>query len=299
LIMKILLTGATGYVGGELLRVLRQAPDVQLRLFVRDAKRMRDNGFSALELVQGNTLDKNSLRRGLEGADVAYYLVHSMGSGADFERLDRLSAWNFLEAAIEKHVPRIIYLGGLGNAATASRHLLSRIETGEILSARPELVQTLWFRAAIIIGAGSAGFEIIRHLVRKLPVMITPRWVGTLTQPISIADVVQYLALARSVDVSGNLVVDIGSERLTFRDMLETTAAAMNRRLVLVPVPLLTPRLSSWWLVLLTPIPFSVARALVDGLKSETVITNANARKFFVQVRPLSFEESVRRALAG
>jgi uncharacterized protein YbjT (DUF2867 family) len=297
--MKILLTGATGYIGGELLRVLRQDPGVQLRLFVRDVKRLRGNGFSGLELVQGNTLDKNSLRRALGDVDVAYYLVHSMGSGADFERLDRLSAWNFLEAAIEKHVRRIIYLGGLGNPATASRHLLSRIETGEILSTRPELVQTIWFRAAIIIGAGSAGFEIIRHLVRRLPVMITPRWVRTLTQPISIRDVVQYLALARTVDVSGNLVVDVGSERMTFREMLIKTAAVMNRRLLLVPVPLLSPRLSSLWLILFTPIPFSIARALVDGLKSETVITNANARRFFSRVRPLSFEESVKRALAG
>src|SRR4030043_714154 len=149
-------------------------------------------------------------------------LIHPMAAKADFEELDRRSAANFLEACLAEGVKRIIYLGGLGRKETASRHLLSRIETGEILSSRPDRVQTIWFRAGIIIGAGSASFEIIRPLLRKLPVLATPRWVRNLTQPIGISDVVRYLAAAKDLAVETSLVVDIGSERMTFQEMLRS-----------------------------------------------------------------------------
>jgi uncharacterized protein YbjT (DUF2867 family) len=297
--MNILLTGATGYIGGQLLETLKEDPSAGLRLLVRDRKKVEGGTLPGVEIAEGTTFDKDSLHRALRGIDVAYYLIHSMGSGSDFERLDRLSAWNFLEVSIQEGIKRIIYLGGLGNPATASRHLLSRLETGEILSSRPESIQTIWFRAGVIIGAGSASFEIIRHLVHRLPVMITPRWVRTFTQPIGVRDVIHYLASAKSVAVGGNLVVDIGAERMTFRDMLLKTASVMERRLFLVPVPLLSPRLSSLWLILFTPVPFPIARALVDGLRSETVITNANAKRFFPHIRPRPFEKAVESALSG
>ncbi len=297
--MNVLLTGATGYIGGELRRVLEGEPAIRLRLLVRDKSKISGAGEIAnVEIVEGSTFDQASLGRALHDVEVAYYLIHSMASGGDFEKLDRQSAENFLEAAADQRVRRIVYLGGLGNKKTASRHLLSRIETGEILSSEPELVQTIWFRAGIIIGSGSASFQIIRHLVSKLPVMTTPRWVRTRTQPIGIQDVVRYLAAARTVQVEGNLVVDIGAEAMTFKEMLLQTARLMGRRRLILPVPILSPRLSSLWLIFITSVPIRVARALIDGLKSETLVANDNARKYFPQVHPLPFDVAVRCALA-
>jgi uncharacterized protein YbjT (DUF2867 family) len=182
--MNILLTGATGYIGRRLKERLLEDEKVRLRLFVRNAKKVRDKYRDRVEIFEGNTLDRESLKDALKSMDVAYYLVHSMGAKADFEHLDRISAQNFLDACIENQVKRIIYLGGLGKKETASKHLRSRIETGEILSSRSDRIQTLWFRAGVIIGSGSASFEIIRHLVQKLPLLITPKWVRTKTQPI-------------------------------------------------------------------------------------------------------------------
>jgi uncharacterized protein YbjT (DUF2867 family) len=298
--MKILLTGATGYIGGELLGALGKEQDIRLRLLVRDRSRFRPKaGQIKAELFEGNTFDETSLRRALQGVDVAYYLIHSMAAKADFESLDRKSAENFLAACIDEKVRRIIYLGGLGQKNTASRHLLSRIETGEILSSRPDCIQTVWLRAGIIIGAGSASFKIIRSLVHKLPVMTTPRWVRTCTQPIGVEDVIRYLAAARNLDASENLMVDIGSERMTFKDMLQRAARVMGLRRWIVPVPLLSPRISSLWLVLFAPVNFRIARSLVDGLRSETIVTNQNARIYFPQIKPAPYETAVRLAVKG
>jgi len=297
--MNILLTGATGYIGGELLDVLGRAQDVGLRLLVRDKSRFEPRGEIRAEPFEGSTFDETSLRRALRGVDVAYYLIHSMAAKGDFEALDRQSAANFLTACLDEKVRRIIYLGGLGRKDTASRHLLSRIETGEILSSRPNRIQTIWFRAGVIIGAGSASFEIIRNLVRKLPLMTTPRWVRTSTQPIGVNDVVRYLAAARNLEAAGNLMVDIGSEKMTFQEMLQRTARVMGLRRWIVPVPLLSPRISSLWLILLAPVNFRVARSLVDGLRSETVVTNENARKYFPKIEPASYETTVQLAVQG
>jgi uncharacterized protein YbjT (DUF2867 family) len=295
--MNLLLTGATGYIGGQLLDVLGKEEDVSLRLLVRDKNRFRPRTEIKAELSEGNTFDETALRRALRGVDVAYYLIHSMAAGADFETLDRQSAGNFLAACIDEKVRRIIYLGGLGRKDTASRHLLSRIETGEILSARPDRIQTIWFRAGIIIGSGSASFKIIRSLVQKLPLMTTPRWVRTSTQPIGVGDVVRYLASARDLDAAGNLMVDIGSERMTFQEMLQRAARVMGLRRWIIPVPLLSPRISSLWLILFAPVNFRVARSLVDGLRSETVVTNENARRYFPHIKPASYETAVRLAV--
>jgi uncharacterized protein YbjT (DUF2867 family) len=297
--MKVLLTGATGYIGRELRRELEKDADVRLRLLVRDKRKVSVEDGSSIEVIEGSTFDEKSLAASLSGIDVAYYLIHSMAAKGDFERLDRLSAENFLAAAVDSRVKRIIYLGGLGHRETASKHLLSRIETGEILSSRPNEIQTLWFRAGIIIGAGSASFEIIRHLVNRIPLMTTPRWVRTRTQPIGIRDVIRYLAAVRRVQVEGNLVIDIGSEEMTFQEMLLRAAGVMGKRRLIIPVPFLSPRLSSLWLILFSPVHFRIARALIDGLKSETVVANDNARKYFPGIQPLPFEKSVELALAG
>jgi uncharacterized protein YbjT (DUF2867 family) len=295
--MKVLLTGATGYIGRGLKKRLLEDETLQVRLFVRNRSKIRDKHKERVEIFEGSTFDRESLRKALEGIDVAYYLIHSMGAKGDFRQLDHLSAENFLNACIDAHIQRIIYLGGLGRKDTASEHLLSRIETGEILSSRPETIQTIWFRAGIIIGSGSASFEIIRHLVRKLPIMTTPKWVHTKTQPIGISDVLEYLFQAKDLHTKKNLVVDIGSDQMSFKDMLIRASKVMGLKRILIPVPLLTPRLSSYWLILITPISFRIAKALIDGLKSETIIQNDNAKKYFPHITTLSYEDTIKNAL--
>ncbi len=296
--MNILLTGATGYIGSQLKEKLLQDESVCLRLFVRNAGKVKESVGRRVEVYEGTTFDKDSLRKALKGMDVAYYLIHSMGAKGDFEELDRTSAENFRDACIKARVKRIIYLGGLGLKETASKHLLSRIETGEILSSQPTRIQTIWFRAGIIIGAGSASFRIIHSLVRKLPLMVTPRWVHTRTQPIAVQNVLDYLFLAKDLKIQGNLMVDVGSERMSFKEMLERAARVMGRRRLLIPVPVLSPRLSSYWLILFSPVSYRIARALVDGLKSETIIQNDNARLYFPQVTLLSYEKAIEAALS-
>jgi uncharacterized protein YbjT (DUF2867 family) len=296
-VVNVLLTGATGYIGRRLQKRLSADESVRLRLFVRNARKVQAAAGERIEIFEGDTLDEESVRQGLQGIDVAYYLIHSMGAGADFEELDRLSARNFLAACIENGVERIVYLGGLGEKDTASKHLRSRLETGEILSSRPDRIRTVWFRAGIIIGSGSASFEIIRNLVQKLPLIITPRWVRTLTQSVGVADVLEYLFQAKDVRVDGSVMVDIGMERMSFKEMLLRAAGVMGLKRAIIPVPVLSPRLSSYWLKLMTPVPFGIARALIQGLKSETTVKNENARKYFPQIHPLSYEESFRKAL--
>jgi len=294
---KILITGATGYIGRRLKERLLKRADLSLRLLVRNRKKVRSSVAHQVEIVEGDTFNREALLQALHGIDVAYYLIHSMGAGKDFEERDRRSAENFRDACIEAGVKRLIYLGGLGIKKTASKHLRSRIETGEILSGRPDRLQVIWFRAGVIIGAGSASFEIIRNLVQKLPVMVTPKWVSTRTQPIAVDDVLSYLAAAISLDVQGNLVIDIGAAAMNFRDMMLNAAKVMGLKRFLIPVPVLSPKLSSYWLILFTPIPFQMAAALVEGLKSETLVLNDHADRYFGLITPLPYEQAIRMAL--
>ncbi|MBM3311542.1 MAG: SDR family oxidoreductase, partial [Candidatus Aminicenantes bacterium] len=268
-----------------------------VRLFVRQAAKLGVLSSPSVDIVEGTTFDRGALNRAMAGVDAAYYLVHSMGSGGNFSALERRSAENFREAAIEAGVRRLVYLGGLGTKDTGSEHLRSRLETGEILSARPDLLPVLWFRAGTVIGSGSASFEMIRNLVAKLPVMTTPRWVKTRTQPIGIADVCAYLRAALDIEFRGSLQVDIGAEAMSFREMLLGAARVMGLRRHIIPVPLLSPRLSSYWLILMTPVPFVIAKALVEGLKSETVVLNDIAARLFPGIRPRRYEEAFAAAL--
>jgi uncharacterized protein YbjT (DUF2867 family) len=294
--MNILITGANGYIGRRLKRRMMEDPSVRIRLLVRHKKGVTPSVAEKLEIVEGDTFNTEALERALQGIDVAYYLIHSMAAGKDYRRLDRLSAENFREAAIAQGVKRIIYLGGLGVKESASEHLLSRIETGEILSARPDRVRCTWFRAGVIIGSGSASFEIIRNLVQKLPVMITPSWVQTRAQPIGVNDVIRYLYEAKDLHPEGNLTIDIGAEEMSYKEMIEATAEVMGLRRILLPVPLLTPRLSSYWLGLFTPVPVPIARALIEGLKSEVVRQNRIADELF-GFRPQPFKDAVKAAI--
>ncbi len=295
---NVLVTGATGYVGRRLTERLLREPELQVRLLVRNAHKLEDLHSAEAEVVEGSTFDVDSLAAALKGIHTAYYLIHSMGAGKEYRRLDRQSAENFTSASITAGVKRIVYLGGLGDRETASPHLLSRIETGEILSREPQSIQTIWLRAAVIIGSGSAGFEMIRHLLQKLPLMITPRWVSSRTQPIGIEDVLDYLVQSFYLTVKGNLTVDIGAESMSFKNMLIEASRVMGLKRYLFPVPFFSPRLSSYWLILMTPVDFRIARELIEGLRTETLIRNQNARRWFPDIHPKPYAEAVGQALA-
>ena len=294
---RVLITGATGYIGRRLKNKLLHYPELQVRIFVRNALKVGDKAQQQVEIVEGDTFNEEKLARALENIDVAFYLIHSMGAEKDFSDLDRRSAENFRNACIAAGVKKIIYLGGLGVKDTASKHLLSRIETGEVLSARPDRVVTIWIRAGIIIGAGSKSFEILRNLAQKLPVMVTPKWVTTRTQPIAVDDVLSYLTASIRLDTRENITVDIGSDPMNFKEMMLAAARVMGLHRFIFPLPVLTPKLSSYWLIFFTPVPYKIAAALVEGLKSETIQQNDNAARYFPDIKPLTFEESVRRAV--
>ncbi len=293
--MKILLTGSTGYIGRRLKQKLLNDENIELKLLVRNKKSISSIDKN-VEIIEGDTFDKESLREALKDVEVAYYLIHSL-SNENYKDLDKTSAQNFLDVANECGVKRIIYLGGLGvKDENTSEHLLSRIETGEILSSNKN-VQTIWVRAGVIIGSGSASFEIIRNLTEKLPVMTTPKWVDTKAQPIAVNDVLSYLHDALYLDMKENLIVDIGSEQLSYKNMMLKTAKALGLKRYLITLPFMSINLSSYWLNLFTPVPFTVAKALIEGLKSEVVIQNDNAKKYFPNIVPISYEDAVRNAI--
>lgn len=292
----LLITGATGYIGRRLKHRLLEDDRYRIRLMVRNRNKVQAKVQDKVEVVEADTLKPSSLANALHDVDCAFYLIHSMGSKENYRDRDKESAENFRKACIAAGVKRIVYLGGLGVKESASTHLLSRIETGEVLSSEPEKVQTLWFRAGVIIGSGSASYEIIRNLTQKLPVMITPRWVKTKTQPIGIEDVLSYLQHSVELNYEKDLVVDIGTERLSFMQMMREAAEISGLQRYLIPVPVLSPRLSSYWLILFTPIPYKLASALVEGLKSETVLQNDNAALYYPDIQPVSFRQSVEHA---
>ncbi len=296
--VRVCITGATGFIGRRLCYRLIGDPAVELRLFVRNSRKISVDLSGPAEVIEGDTFDPSALDRAMKNIDTAFYLVHSMGAKKEsFSELDRKSAENFRNAAINAGVKRIIYLGGLGVKENSSEHLRSRIETGEILSARPDKIQTLWFRAGIVIGAGGASFDIVRNLVEKIPVMVSPRWIKTRTQTISVDDVLEYLHRSIFLDVTGDRVVDIGTDPVTFKEMLAGAAKILGLKRAIVSIPFFTPRLSSYWLVFITPVPYRVAAALVEGLKHETLMQNDNARKLFPDIKPETFEESFRKAV--
>jgi len=295
----ILVLGATGYIGSQLVaRLIEEGYGV--RCLVRDRKKIETRVWSDdIEIFEGDILAPDSLDKAFRDVDTVYYLVHSMAApGGDFAKLDRKAARYAGEAAKKAGVGRIIYLGGLGRRdLQPSEHLKSRHEVGDIL--RSSGVPVTEFRAAVIIGAGSLSFELIHHLTNRLPVMICPRWVITRTQPISVRDVLDYLTAALENPESKNKVIDIGGpEILTYRDMILTVAKVLGLRRWLIKVPVLTPRLSSYWVKLVTPIPVKPARALIEGLRHETIRENNEADRLFA-IQPEPFEAAVRKALTA
>ena len=266
----VLLTGATGYIGGRLLRHFEGAGR-PVRCLARSPERVKPTR-STTEVVQGDCLDEASLDRALAGVDSAYYLVHSMSVGANFAEVDRHAAANFGRAAARAGVRRIIYLGGLADqGGSLSSHLQSRAETGSVL--RASSVPVIEFRTSIVVGAGSLSFQMIEALVERLPVMVCPRWVATLTQPIAVGDVVAYLSAALERPDTGSDVFEIGGpDVVSYGDIMREYARLRGLRRWLRPVPLLTPHLYGLWLALVTPAQARVGRALVEGLKNPTVV---------------------------
>ena len=294
--MKILVTGATGYVGGRLVPRLL-AIGHEIVCLARDPSHISGRGWERVDVRRGDALDAGSLLPAMEGVEVAYYLIHSMTRGEGrFEVRDRIAAEHFGMAASAAGVRRIIYLGGLGKADEAlSPHLASRHEVGRIL--RSSGVPVTEFRAAVIVGSGSISFEIIRYLIEGLPMMFTPRWMETRCQPIAIANVLDYLTLALREPGSIGRTLEIGGpDVLSYREMMLGYASARRLRRILVPLPVLTPRLSSLFIHLITPIPAPIARALIEGMRNEVVVHDHSAEKLF-KLALIPYREAVQRAL--
>ncbi len=288
----VLVAGASGFIGRRLVQALC-AEGVRVRCLLRREGELPPGA----ECVMGDLLQAETLPTALDGVDTVYYLVHSMAAGrAGFERRDRNAAENFTRAATRAGVRRVIYLGGLGEAGEGlSEHLRSRMEVGSILQGGG--FATTFLRAAIIFGAGGASFEMIRSLVERLPVMITPRWVETRCQPIAVGDVIRYLVGCMNEERTRGDTFDIGGpEILTYREMMERFAAIEGRRLLIIPVPFLTPTLSSYWVGLITPVKPSISMPLIEGLANE-VICRENRIRELIPFELTPYDEAVRIAL--
>ena len=293
---NILITGATGYIGSRLLKVLKKT-DYSISCLARKPEYLTSRVPKSIKVRKGDVLDPGSLEQALKGIDTAFYFVHSMGNKDSFEELDRVGAQNFAQAAEKMNVKRIIYLGGLGDSSKKlSQHLESRHETGEIL--RNYKTQVIEFRSSVVIGAGSLSFELIRALVEKLPIMTTPRWVYVETQPILINDLLDYLTGSIDKEFDGNKIFEIGCEDIvTYGDLMKIYADHRGLNRYIIPVPVLTPWLSSLWLGLVTPIYARIGRKIIDSLKYSTVVKDHSVNEYF-DIKPKDVSESVKIALA-
>jgi uncharacterized protein YbjT (DUF2867 family) len=292
---QILMTGASGYVGSRLWPVL-EAQGYPVRCMARNPGKLLSRVGSETEVVQADVLDIESLHQALKGVWAAYYMIHSMNDRGDFEAREYTGANNFVQAAQLAGVQRIIYLGGLGDETQElSKHLRSRHEVGRIF--QNSGIPTLEFRAAAIIGAGSTSYELVRALVDLLPVMITPRWVAVPTQPIAIDDLLAYLLEALDLSLDLYAVYEIGgTDVVSYGDLMRVYARLRGRRLLIVPVPVLTPYLSSLWLGLVTPLYARVGRKLIEGVAHVTVVGDNRALQVF-SVQPMGIEDAVRLAM--
>ncbi len=301
---RILITGASGYIGGRLVQALEKRyrsddPDgaMQICCLARRPENLRGRFSKRTEIVAGDVTDIDSLEKGLSGIDTAYYLVHSLAEGRRFSDLERKGAANFASAARKAGVKRIIYLGGLGDGHDLSPHLNSRQEVGQIL--RDSGISTIELRASIIIGSGSLSFEMIRALVSKLPVMVTPRWTRTLAQPIAIEDVIDYLVDAISLPPETSGIFEIGgADLVSYGELMREYARQRGLKRWILPVPVLSPRLSSLWLGLVTPVYASIGRKLIDSMRNATIVRDQRARQVFA-ISPRGYAEAIRRALSN
>lgn len=294
---NVLVSGATGYVGGRLAPRLQESGHV-VRCLVRDPERLQGRPWlDAVEVVRGDLLRPETLADAFDGIDTAYFLVHTMQEGEGFHDRDLACARNFAHAAKAAGVRRIVYLGALGRSddSELSNHLRSRQAVADELRAHgPDVIE---FRAGVIVGSGSLSFELIRYLTERLPVMICPRWVYTKAQPIAIRDILSYLEGAIDVE-GGSHVIEIGGgQRLSYGDMMRGYARVRGLHRSVIPIPLLTPHLSSYWVHLVTPVPSSIARPLIEGLRNEVVADTREAQRLFPHIKPIPYDEAVALAL--
>jgi len=289
-----LVFGASGYIGTNLTEYL-MAEGFRVRATSRRLEVLEGRAWQDIELCRADALEPETLDRCLAGVDVAYYLVHSMAAGNAFPELDALAARNFAAAAERQGIRRIIYLGGLTPEKPRSAHLRSRRETGDIL--REGTVPVTEIRAGMIIGPGSAAWEVIRDLVNHLPMMITPRWVSSRSTPIALSNLLRYLAeVPRLAETAGQTYEVAGPDVLTYVEIMRRYGAMVGRRPVIIPVPVLTPRLSSYWLRLVTSVPTNIARALIDGLSQDFIASDSRLEELVPQ-KLLGFDQAVREAL--
>jgi uncharacterized protein YbjT (DUF2867 family) len=296
-IETVLVTGATGYIGGRLVGRLLSA-GYRVRVIVRDPLRLQDRPWTDnVEVVEGDVLKRHTLPAAMAGVDAAYYLIHSMRAGADFRYRDLLAAHNFGVTAREAGLKRIIYLGGLGQPADSlSKHLRSRQQVGAVL--RDSGVQVTEFRAAIIVGSGGIAFEMIRHLVELMPVLLCTRLIYTRIQPIGLRDVLKYLVAALDIPKSDGEIVEIGgADVMTYAEMFAGYATARGLRRRIIPIPILSPSLFARLAHLLTPVPFSIARPLIEGLRNEVIVRDDAAQCLFPDIQPKPYRKALERAL--
>ena len=291
----ILLTGATGYVGGRLLKILEQR-GYHVRCMARKPEILSSKISTSTQVVEGDVFNISSLQSALKGVRVAYYLVHSMSSEESFEESDRKAALNFGKIAKEAGVERIIYLGGLGNEdEELSPHLRSRQEVGNILLQSG--VPLIEFRASIVIGSGSLSFQLIRSLVERLPIMITPKWVQISAQPIAIEDLIEYLEEALFLPDSGSRVYEIGgADQVSYADIMRIYGSCRNIAVRMIPVPFLSPYISSLWLGLITPLYARIGRKLIQSIVHSTIVRDKSALKVF-NIKPMGVNDAIRRAI--
>ncbi len=292
----ILLTGATGYVGGRLLKKL-ESEGCQVRCLARHPEFLQSKVGASTQVMRGDLLDLRSLELAMTKMDIAYYLVHSMGSAGSFEAEELLSAENFARAAKKSGLKKIIYLGGLSHGSDLSAHLKSRQRVGQILAQSG--IPVIEFQASIIIGSGSLSFEMIRALMERLPAMTTPKWVNVLAQPIAIEDVISYLSQAATLPMSESQIFEIGGpDKMSYLDLMKEYGRQRNLKRWIIPVPVLSPGLSSLWLGLITPLYARVGRKLVESIRHETTVHDDRALKIF-NIKPLPIREAIRKALAS
>lgn len=292
--MKILLIGATGYVGGRLLKKL-EVNGYAIRCLARRPEFLMNKVAPSTEIMKGDLLDESSLRSAMMGVETAYYLAHSMATQGAFEEEEKRSALNFARAAKEAGVRKIIYLGGISHGSKLSAHLKSRQQTGVIF--RESGVPVIEFQASIIVGSGSLSFEMIRALVERLPVMTAPKWVNVLAQPIAIEDVIEYLVLAAHLSIQESRIFEIGGpDKVSYLDLMREYGRQRGLKRWMIPVPVLTPWLSSLWLGLVTPLYARVGRKLIESIRHETTVTDTSAQSAF-SIKPMSIRDAIARAL--
>lgn len=292
--MRVLVFGASGYIGTHLVPRLVAAGH-EVRASARRSEVLRARGWAGVEVVAADAQDEASLDAALAGVEVAYYLVHSMAAGHDFARLDRQAARHFRRAAERAGVRRIVYLGGLQPGGETSEHLSSRAETGDVLRDGPIPVTEI--RAGIIVGAGSAAFEVIRDLALHLRVMTTPRWVRSRTQPIALDDLLAYLVRLLDTPATAGGTFDVGGpEVLSYESMIKQFAEVNGRHVTIIPVPVLSPRISSYWLDLVTAVPRNIAKPLIDGLKHD-LLADGTAIRALIPIPLHTYREAVTAAI--